>query len=128
MQEKYEVMEEELKKEKIEYHNQQFKNIQETDWLELWKESIALPKDPDQPKTRSLNLTALANIRAMTQKEIEVKGKMVPAPDFHPHSSPNEVVAHTLHLEYIKQNYDARTGSKLANWIEESEWLRKLEE
>jgi hypothetical protein len=39
-----------------------------------------------------------------------------------------QIVARELHLRYIQQNYDARTGKPLTTWIPENEWLEKQQE
>lgn len=68
-------------------------------------------------------------IAPMPQKEIDETGQIdLPKPPPYPSTSESEVIKHALHLAYIKENYDPRTGFKLENWIEESEWLKQLEE
>lgn len=37
----------------------------------------------------------------------------------------DQVVAREMHLRYIQQNYDAKTGKPLTTWIPENEWLEK---
>jgi|ADGO01.1.fsa_nt_gi hypothetical protein len=32
---------------------------------------------------------------------------------------------HELHFQYLRENYDARTGHKLPNWMPEEEWIEK---
>lgn len=34
---------------------------------------------------------------------------------------------HQMHLEWIKANFDARTGKKLPEWMPENEWIEKQE-
>lgn len=123
--EKYEVLEAQLKKEKDERHNKVISNMQETDWLQLWKEAV---QGPAPEKGKSQNIAFLEHLRGMTPSEIERKGQEKPEKELYPKTSDREVVKKILHVEYIKQNYDARTGDKLENWIEESEWLKQLEE
>lgn len=68
-------------------------------------------------------------IAPMPQKEIDETGQIdLPKPPPYPSTSESEVIKHALHLAYIKENYDPRTGFKLENWIEEYEWLKQLEE
>lgn len=35
-----------------------------------------------------------------------------------------EVIAHDLHIQYIKENYDPYTGKPKEGWISEIEWLK----
>lgn len=39
--------------------------------------------------------------------------------------SEEELLKRNLHHDYIKANYDARTGAKLPAWISESDWLKQ---
>lgn len=125
LDEKYQIMENQLLKEKDEHHNRVISSMQDTDWLQLWKESI---EGPELEKPKSQNMAFLEHLRGMTQNEIERKGQAIPDKDFYPKTSDREVVKKILHVEYIKQNYDARTGDKLTEWIPENEWLKQLEE
>lgn len=36
-----------------------------------------------------------------------------------------EIIAKELHIQYIRENYDAKTGHKLPGWISEDKWLTK---
>lgn len=40
----------------------------------------------------------------------------------YPITSPEEAYAKQRHLDWIKANYDARTGKPLPTWVPESEW------
>jgi hypothetical protein len=77
--EKYEVMENELMKEKDSLYDQFKRNMTETDWLQVWKEAIEKTDKTGGVKTQSQNLTYLNQIRGMTQSEIEREGKEKPA-------------------------------------------------
>lgn len=49
-----------------------------------------------------------------------------PAP--YPSTSPMEYYIRQRHLEYIKSNYDARTGQPLPNWIDEQVFNKDYDE
>lgn len=42
--------------------------------------------------------------------------------------SAEEIARRDLHLQYIRENYDVRTGQKLPTWVPEDEWLQRKEE
>lgn len=68
-------------------------------------------------------------IAPISHREIMLNGQVdKPKEPPYPSTKESEVIAHALHLEYIKQNYDAYTKLKLENWMPEEEWLRSLEE
>jgi hypothetical protein len=75
LDDKYKVLETQLMKEKDELYK---RPVQNTDWLQLWKESIAKTDSEGGVKTKSQNLTFLSHIRAMTDKEIREEGQVNP--------------------------------------------------
>src|SRR5690242_12770425 len=123
LDQKYEVLEEQLANEKDTYKNQVFQQVRsDADWLQLWKEAIELNPD-EKVKTQSTNLTVLNNIRAMTPSEIEKKGQLKPEHHNHPSTRLSELQAHEKHLRYIKANYDTYTGKPLKDvWVKEEIW------
>ena len=86
LDEKYQVMEDQLMKEKDGHYKQPLQN---TDWLELWKAAIKESDKEGGVKTESKNISYLNNLRAITPQEIRKEGQETPArPDLYkdPHS------------------------------------------
>lgn len=75
LDEKYEVMEDELMKEKDDLYK---RDSQNKDWLQLWKEAVEKTDQEGGVKTTSQNMTYLNHVRSITQKEIEAEGKEKP--------------------------------------------------
>lgn len=125
LDEKYQVMEKQLLKEKDDFYRYAKQN---TDWLKLWAESIQKTDADGGVKTTSRNMTFLNSIKGMTDKEHEEKGKEKPKYEPYPVSSLAEVQKHELHLEWARTNHDVRTGDKLPTWKPEKEWLSLLTE
>jgi hypothetical protein len=123
LDEKYQVLENELMKEKDHQYKQP---IQNTDWLQLWKESIEKTDKEGGVKTTTQNIHFLNNLRGLTDQEIKEQGQEKPKAKFHPTTTPSQAAAHELHLEWIRRNYDKYTGDKLPTWIPEKEWLDSL--
>jgi hypothetical protein len=68
-------------------------------------------------------MKVVSSVPKLTHKEISDEGDWLPKkPAPYPMCSEAEVIKIDLHIAYIKQNYDARTGEKLACWMPESEW------
>lgn len=125
LDQKYDVLEEQLKNEKDIYKNQVFEQYRSgADWLKLWQEAIALDDDKENPaKPPSTNLAMLNHIRAMTPSEIENKGKVNPEHHNHPSTRLSEMQAHEKHIRYLKANYDTYTGKPLKDvWQKEETW------
>lgn len=75
LDEKYQVLENQLMKEKDEMYK---KPLENTDWLQLWKEAVEKSASEGEIKTTSQNLTYLNNIRGMSDKEIKEQGQPKP--------------------------------------------------
>lgn len=59
----------------------------------------------------------------MSYKEIADSGDVLPPkPKPYPQTSPEEFYVRKRHLEYIKANYEPRSGHPLPSWVPESEW------
>lgn len=117
MDEKYQVLESEMMKEKDDL----YKPIQaEADpdshqkWLDKLKE-VTKPIDGRK-------------IPPIDTKDILKEGQERPKATFHPKTALSEAAAHALHLEYCRQNFDIYTKAKLPGWKPESEWLDSLSE
>lgn len=68
-------------------------------------------------------MKVVSAVPKLSHKEIADEGDWLPKkPAPYPMCNAAEVVKMELHLAYIKQNYDARTGEKLACWMPEGEW------
>lgn len=124
LDEKYIVLENQLMKEKEVYHNQV--QSSKVDYLQLWKEAIELGEHPDASKPMSLNMSKLNYLKEITQKEINSEGQEKPARKFYASTSKEESDKFDLHLQWIRENFDARTGDKKPTWIPENEWLNNL--
>ena len=113
MDEKYQVIEDALYKEK---DNQYFKNVvpenSDRDWLSEWQKAV-------------IESDGVRAVRDITQEEIESEGREKPKKESYPATSYNEVKKRKLHIQWIKENYDARTGDPLPTWIKESEWTKR---
>jgi hypothetical protein len=67
-------------------------------------------------------------IAPISHREIMLNGQVdKPKDPPYPSTKESEVIAHALHLEYIKQNYDPYTKLKLEGWQPESIWLENLQ-
>ena len=59
----------------------------------------------------------------MSYKEIADKGDILPPKDKPwPVTTPEEAYVRDRHFEWIKNNFEARTGQKLPSWISEEDW------
>lgn len=121
LEEKYAILEANLLKEKEAYNTHPHKTNE--DWIQLWKEAIAKPDEEGAYKKQSGNLSCLSFLKGFTDKEIKDEGQEKPKRTAYPSASAEEVVKHALHVEYIKQNYDARTAQKKECWMPENQWL-----
>jgi hypothetical protein len=114
LDEKYQLVEEKLKTENhIDTHwVTPPDSANEIDRLKQWKESI----DSIEKKFQ----------RPLTGDEIKEEGKEQPPKPkgkYYPFTEQEKIAKHLRHIEYIKANYDARTGQPLASWMPESEWF-----
>lgn len=71
-----------------------------------------------------VQLTEKVDVYATVREQWKPKDGQV----YKPTQTPEDVVLHDLHIQYIKENYDARTGHKLENWKPEDEWLKLIED
>lgn len=119
LHEKYEVMETELMKEK---ENLWQKSKVNTDWLQLWKDSIAKTDAEGGVKSTTQNSLYANQLRGMTDKEIKEEGQPKPKALNYPSTSQSMIDQHERHIQYVRENYDTYTGEKKATWISEDEW------
>lgn len=73
-------------------------------------------------------MEAQVTYRSDIYAKVREQWKPIDGQVYKPTQTAEDLQAHALHLEYIKQNYDAYTKLKLENWMPEEEWLRSLEE
>jgi hypothetical protein len=111
LEEKYKAIEDKLMREKDEYNS---RSKVSTDWIQLLQESV---KEADK---------GMVSVNKMSEKEIKEQGQEKPKAHFYPSSSLSEVRQRELHIQWIRENFDARTGQKLETWIPENEWLQKI--
>lgn len=58
-----------------------------------------------------------------TEQAAEAEGDWLPKkPAPYPQTSKSEAYVRLRHIEYVKANYESRTGAKLPSWVEEDEW------
>lgn len=107
--EKYEIVETNLKEEKNEVVQ-----VESTgpgyEEFKVWAASLAEKK----------------TIRPITEKEIRTEGQEQPLSKkghFYPSTPLSELEKKELHLMYIRENYDPKTGKELPEWVPETEWL-----
>lgn len=82
------------------------------EWLEKWK--------------KSLEGIETKRVSPLSDSELIKWGKKKPPQSKqHPATSFAEWQESQIHLEYIKANYDARTGKKLSAWVDEQTWRTK---
>lgn len=122
LDEKYEVLENQLMKEKDNPYQRASTN---PDWLKLWADAVAKTDSEGGVKTKSQNLAILSNIRSITDKEIREEGQEKPKFKPHPYTPLSIIEERELHFQYIRENYDTYTGKPNANWMPEDEWRNK---
>lgn len=67
--------------------------------------------------------TMLNSMPKPSYKELaEEGGVLPPKPAPYPCTSKEEAYIRDRHFEYIKANFEARTGNKLPSWISEEDW------
>lgn len=110
LEEKYALIERKLMNEKDQF-NKPIQPVCEADRLAVWKAHI--------------DSITVKSIAPLTEKEILLDGQEKPKREPYPTTSKAEFDKHNLHLEYLRNNYDVRTGEKLAGWLPENEWTQK---
>lgn len=73
LDEKYEVLESELMKEKDNMYQKP-----NNDWLQVWKEAVEKTEKEGGVKTTSQNMSYLNHVRSITDKEIKAEGQEKP--------------------------------------------------
>ena len=58
----------------------------------------------------------------ISEKEKEEQGKDRPSKTVYPITTPEEYYVRVRHFEWVKNNFEARTGHKLPSWISEDDW------
>lgn len=112
LEEKYVALERSLDNEK-ENLNKPIKPVCEIDRLKAWKATV--------------DAITVKSIAPLTDKEVITEGQEKPKREHYPVTSASERIKHERHLEYIRANYDPRTGDPIKDvWMKESEWLEKM--
>jgi hypothetical protein len=122
LDEKYEAIEARLMAEKDNTH--EVVKRTSSDWLELMKDAVKKSDEEAPMKTVPQSKIFMQKVMDLTEKEIEREGKERPKRQSYPSTSASEIRQRELHLEWIRENFDARTGEKLQGWIPEPEWLQ----
>lgn len=120
LNEKYEVLENQLMKEKDEL----YKPVPQT-----------LTEEIKDQQTKERLAAWLAQIKAietkavlpMSEKEVRSEGQERPKKQMYPSSTESEHRKHDLHRQWALENHDLYTGDPLPTWISEEEWLKKQE-
>jgi hypothetical protein len=112
LDEKYRIIEDNLAKEKDDYYKTVIPENSDRDWLSEWQKAVS---QSDGVRT----------VRPMTPKEIQSEGRERPKKESYPSTSLNEIEIKLRHIQYIRENYDARTGQPLPGYITEKEWNEK---
>ena len=108
LEEKYQVVEENWKAKK-EAEKKPIQPEGEHDWLKVWKEAV-----DSLPHQKRFDLT---------DEEINREGKEKPPKEKpYPITTPEEAYVRDRHFEWIKNNFEAKTGYKLPSWIDEESW------
>jgi IMP dehydrogenase/GMP reductase len=71
---------------------------------------------------RGMDPEKAAKEGAEWKSEVERKAVSV---GYKPAMTAEDIQARELHMRYIQENYNARTGRPLQTWIPENEWLEK---
>jgi hypothetical protein len=112
MEQKYQFIESELIKEKDEYYKTVIPTNSDRDWHSEWLKAIS--------QTEGIRAAT-----QMTREEIESEGQEWPKKLSYPSTSLSEIEIKERHIQYIRQNYDARTGQPLPGYLTEKEWNEK---
>lgn len=123
LDEKYQKQEELLMKEKDRIHETVKKSS--TDWLQLMQEAVKKTDEDGKTPTVPQSKVFMQKVMDLTEKEIDIEGQDKPKKQGYPSTSLSEIEVRLRHIEYIKQNYDARTAEKLPNWMSEEEWTKR---
>jgi len=109
LEEKYTVVEQQLKAEKEEYYKPPEK-VEDVDRLKQWKASIDA-------------ITIGKTILPMTEQEAKEEGQVRPPKKAYTPPPLSYVEQHEKHMRYLKANYDTYTGKPLKDiWVKEETW------
>lgn len=89
------------------------------EWLE------ALNATPVAQSVAPLENHEISNEKRKMQSTIEWLKEKPKDWQIHRKSSADELNAHDLHLEWIRENYHPHTAKPIEGWIPEKEWLEK---
>lgn len=118
LEEKYQVIESNLMKEKEGFRENRYeKGKNDSDWLTKWFDSV---KNSNPSSTVSMNMSVY---KCMSEKEIREEGQEKPKANFYPKTSISELRKRELHWDWIRNNFDPRTGDKLEHWMPEDQWI-----
>lgn len=111
LEEKYEVLEKQLISEKDRNPMDGILKVSDSTRLAAWKASV--------------DAITLKAILPLSEKEVRLEGQEKAKKENHPITSASELLKRERHFQWIKANFDARTGDKLATWIPEEQWHDK---
>lgn len=120
LDEKYQVMENQLMKEKDEIYK---KPVQNQDWLQLWKEAIEKTEQEGATKTTKFSNEAFKKVRDITNKEIEAEGKDKPLPKSHSFTSEGDIIQHNERMRKwqeatYRERHPSATEEEVAAFLE----------
>lgn len=116
LDEKYQVMENQLMAEKDEQYK---RPLQNTDWLQLWKESIDKTDEQGGVKTESRNIGFLNHLRAITPDEARQEGQETPkkaTPYIDPHTAEYYETKDRIRRAATEFYRDRHSYSKMQLW------------
>lgn len=110
LEEKYQVLETEMMKER---DNVWARAKSNTDWLQLWKESIEATDKEGGVKTTSQNISYLNHLRAITPKEIQQEGQVKPkSQQPYPHNDPETIAVQNARKKLIEAGIQFYKGRR----------------
>lgn len=126
LEQKYEVLERNLYKEKDQVHNT-FKKA-EKDYLQLWRDSIEYLNEEDRkagrmpvmPKTEMLR----SNLNRMTEEEAKIEGQVKPVYKPYPETPPEYLRMIEFKAEYGRECCDLYTGKPKPGMPTFEEWMK----
>lgn len=118
LDEKYQVMENELMKEKDDQYKHVAPEPTDPDAHQKWIDKLKEATKPLDDK----------KIPPLDDKDIRLEGKEKPKAKFHPFTPVSVIQQQELHLEWVRKNFDLHTREKLPTWKPEPEWIESLTE
>lgn len=131
LDEKYQVMEAELSKEKDSMYD--YPRVIQTGYKRI--DDLPLSFSPVINKEARKRLWersfyAMSQMKGkyipkISESEIMEEGRQKPKRELYPKTPVSMIEQRELHIQWIQENYDPYTGNPLPTWIPETEWLEK---